>query len=144
MKAADISTGAIWKVRAAGKILSNSIFSTNGDCVYFAQDCGVISAANPETGEIFFEKSTEVPLVSNFALSKDGSDLFYGDHVGNVVAWQIAKPAVPSTEAPVTETKSPTMTLGSENGIDFWSLSCFSCLPDCCQCYGSRTLVRLL
>jgi hypothetical protein len=76
-----------------------------------------VSAANPETGKIFFEKPTEVPLVSKFALSEDGSDLFYGDQIGNVVAWRVAEPAVPSTEAPVTETESPMRTLGSETFV---------------------------
>jgi hypothetical protein len=115
MTAANISTGAIWSVRVAGKVLSNPIFSTEGDRVYFAQEIGVITAANPQTGEIFFEQSTEVPLTSNFALSEDGSSLFYGDQVGNVVAWKVAEPAVPPTEAPVeTETEMPTTASGSE------------------------------
>jgi hypothetical protein len=55
--------------------------------------------------------------VSNFALSKDGSDLFYGDQISNVVAWRVAEPAVPSMEAPVTETKSPTTTSGSKTFV---------------------------
>jgi hypothetical protein len=115
MTAADISTRAIWSVRVAGKVLSNPIFSTDGDRVYFAQDRGVIAAANPQTGEIFYEKSTEVPLTSNFALREDGSSLFYGDQVGNAIAWQVAEPAGPLTEAPaVTETEMPRTASGSE------------------------------
>jgi hypothetical protein len=55
--------------------------------------------------------------VSNFALSEDGSDLFYGHQIGDVVAWRVAEPEVPSTEAPVTETESPTMISGSETFV---------------------------
>jgi hypothetical protein len=117
MNASDISTDAIWSVRVAGKILSNPIFSTEGDRIYFAQDRGVITAANAQTGENFFETSTGVPLLSNFALSEDGSALYYGDQVGNVVAWKVAEPAESPTEAPVaapTETEMPTTDSFSE------------------------------
>jgi hypothetical protein len=119
MDPADISLGAIWSVSVAGLILSDPIFSTEGDRVYFAQDRGVITAANPQTGDIFYEMSTGVPLVSNFALSEDGSVLYYGDQIGSVVAWKVAEPAVSPTEAPVSEptvapvvsgTKTPTVT----------------------------------
>lgn len=113
MDPANITLGAIWSVSVAGLIMSDPIFSTQGDRVYFAQDRGVISAANPQTGDVFYEMSTGVPLVSNFALSEDGSVLFYGDQIGNVVAWKVAEPAaVVPTEAPSTigETEMPTGT----------------------------------
>jgi outer membrane protein assembly factor BamB len=115
MNSANITLGAIWSVSVAGLILSDPIFSTEGDRVYFAQDRGAITAANPRTGDFFYEKSTGAPLASNFALSKDGSVLYYGDQIGNVVAWKVAEPVVFPTEAPtvaptVTESEMPTVT----------------------------------
>ena len=108
MDPANITLGAIWSVSVAGLILSDPIFSTHGDRVYFAQDRGVISAANPQTGDIFYEMSTGVPLVSNFALSEDGSVLYYGDQIGDVVAWKVSEPEIVSTNGPSTvETAAP-------------------------------------
>jgi hypothetical protein len=114
MDPADISLGAIWSVSVAGLILSDPIFSTQGDRVYFAQDRGVITAANPQTGDIFYEMSTGVPLASNFALSEDGSVLYYGDQIGSVVAWKVAEPAVSPTEAPASEPTVAPVVAGSE------------------------------
>ena len=103
MNSANVTLGAVWSVSVAGLILSDPIFSTKGDRVYFAQDRGVITAANPRTGDIFYEKSTGVPLVSNFALSADGSVLYYGDQIGNVVAWNVAEPVISPTDVPLSE-----------------------------------------
>ena len=110
MNAADINTGATWSVDLAGLVLSNPLFSTEGDRVYFAEDRGVIFSVNPQNGDKFFEKSTGVPLSSNFALSEDGAFLYYGDQIGNVVAWKVGEEAVPSTLAPTpTPTVAPTV-----------------------------------
>jgi hypothetical protein len=125
MNPANITLGAISSVSVAGLILSDPIFSTEGDRVYFAQDRGIITAANPRTGDIFYEKSTGVPLASNFALNEDGSVLYYGDQIGNVVAWKVAEPVISPTEAPVSEptlapvvagTEMPTVTAGTTAG----------------------------
>lgn len=109
MDATDINTGSLWSIDLAGLILANPLFSTQGDRVYFAEDRGVIFSVDPQTGDKYFEKSTGVPLTSNFALSDDGAFLYYGDQIGNVVAWKVAEEAVPPTPAPVAApTASPT------------------------------------
>ncbi len=43
MNAANISTRAICSMDLAGLILSNPLFSTEDDHIYFAEDLGVIS-----------------------------------------------------------------------------------------------------
>jgi outer membrane protein assembly factor BamB len=110
MNAADINTGAIWSMTLAGLVLSNPIFSTEGDRVYFAEDRGVIFSVDPQTGDKYFEKSAGAPLDSNFALSNDGAFLYFGDHLGTVVAWKVAEEAIPPTSASVAEpTMAPTV-----------------------------------
>jgi hypothetical protein len=110
MNAADINTGAIWSMTLAGLVLSNPIFSTEGDRVYFAEDRGVIFSVDPLTGDKYFEKSTGAPLDSNLALSNDGAFLYFGDQLGTVVAWKVAEEVIPPTPASVSEpTMAPTV-----------------------------------
>lgn len=108
MNAADINAGATWSMDLAGLIVSNPLFSTEGDRVFFAEDRGVIFSVDPQTGDKYFEKSTGAPLLSNFALSDDGAFLYYGDQIGSVVAWKVAEEALPPTAVPVP-TMAPTV-----------------------------------
>lgn len=100
MNAADITAGAIWSVDLSGIVLSNPLFSTEGDRVYFAEDRGVVFSVNPQNGDKYFEKSTGAPLFSNFCLSGDGAFLYYGDQIGNVVAWKVGEESTSPTLAP--------------------------------------------
>jgi hypothetical protein len=49
----NISLGAIGSVSIAGLLFSDPFFSTEGNHIYSAQDCGVITIAKPGTGDIF-------------------------------------------------------------------------------------------
>ena len=118
--ATNILTGTgppLWTVATGGTgVYADPLMSTGGDRVYWVDNAGLVSAADPSDGTGGWNASTSVSIEANTELSSDGARFFFADTTGNIVAWEVAEGTLPNVTLPEpgqTPAPAPTTDTGS-------------------------------
>jgi hypothetical protein len=98
----------LWSVNTTGTgVYGDPVMSPDYSRVYWADNAGIVSSADPSTGMDGWTAQSGVSLEANPVLSSDGGRLFFGDVTGNIVCWDVAETTLPVPAPPVPGPGAP-------------------------------------
>lgn len=97
----EASGPPLWTVATGGTgVYGDPVMSPDFSRVYWMDDAGLVSSADPSTGGDGWTAPTGVSLLANPVMSSDGGRLFFADVSGTIVCWDVAETTLPAAPLP--------------------------------------------
>mmetsp|Transcript_13067 Transcript_13067/g.23681 ORF Transcript_13067/g.23681 Transcript_13067/m.23681 type:complete len:511 (-) Transcript_13067:207-1739(-) len=98
----------LWSVNTTGTgVYGDPVMSPDYSRVYWADNAGLVSSADPNTGMDGWTAPAGVILEANPVLSSDGGRLFFADVTGIIACWDVAETTLPVPAPPVPGPGAP-------------------------------------